>query len=36
MMFIPHRKHTYIPPCPVMGIALLYIIFKVKEKSDLL
>jgi hypothetical protein len=25
MIFVPHRKHIYRPPEPVMGIALLYI-----------
>jgi hypothetical protein len=24
MMFVPHWKHTYGPPCPVTGIALLF------------
>jgi hypothetical protein len=24
MMFVPHRKHAYGPPRPVMGTALLY------------
>jgi hypothetical protein len=24
MMFVPHRKYTYGPPRPVMGIALYF------------
>jgi hypothetical protein len=32
MMFEPHRKHTYVPPRPVTGIALLFV--SVRKKED--
>jgi hypothetical protein len=25
MMFVPHKKHTYGPPRPIMGILLLFL-----------
>jgi hypothetical protein len=35
MMFIPHRKHTYGPPQPVMKIVLLFYVVDDRTSQEL-
>jgi hypothetical protein len=36
MMFAPHRKHTYGPPRPAKGIALLYLVNALRIRDVIL